>query len=128
MTDHLVTPTTVYLVPCVLEYTANQPNSGSILGRVVATCAAPQDVTPQWVTPTFEPINEFLYTFEKPRYSAPYLQRVHLILIERDLKVTRLEQSLAAIHEASRAKQDLSKQRNPSRHVAKKYGAYARFA
>jgi hypothetical protein len=56
-------------------------------------------------------------TFTPPRFSTAYLERVRTILLERDIKVQRLQQSLTTIEKAFLAKQDEEVRRNPSRRV-----------
>jgi hypothetical protein len=53
--------------------------------------------------------------FSAPRFSTAYLEHVHAILLERDLKVSRLQQTLTTIAESFLARQDQEVQRNPSR-------------
>ena len=95
---------------------------GSILGRRVCQ-------SPSTTTFTDAECDGLIWnpSFTPPRFSTAYLERVHTILLERDIKVQRLQQSLTTIAEAFLAKQDQEVQRNPSRHVTKQLPYDRRF-
>src|SRR5882762_4617813 len=115
--------------PYLIEVQREQPHDsslGSILSRVVCQpYLHPQQILLyQWLSDvcnrlTFDYSTSYVdpYTgfapFTPPRFSSEYIERVHMILLERDIKVKRLEQSLTTIEKEFLAKQDEEVQRNP---------------
>lgn len=96
--------------PYLIEVQPQRPNPaiGSILATIVT------------IPPDFnevEGLDGLIWhpSFTPPRFSTSYLERVHTLLLERDIKVQRLEHNLTTIAESFLTKQDQEVQRNPSR-------------
>jgi len=69
-----------------LPLSTPETSQGSRLARIVTVLCKPLPVC------DLADVEFFAHSFETPRYSTAYLSKVNLTIIERDNKITRIEQ------------------------------------